>query len=199
MIETVWCHPSAIIESDDVGDGTRVWAFSHIMSGAKVGTDCNIGEHVFVESGAVIGNRVTIKNGVQVWEGVTLENDVFVGPNAVFTNDLRPRSPRSTSAKARYQTKSWLHPTIVHQGASIGANATLRCAIEVGPYAMIGAGAVVTRSIPPFVIVTGVPAAPAGYVCCCGETLGKNRADYQCRCCGRRYVYVDGIVRPTTD
>jgi UDP-2-acetamido-3-amino-2,3-dideoxy-glucuronate N-acetyltransferase len=142
-------HPHAIVETERVGDGTRVWAFAHILPGAVVGRDCNICDHVFIENDVVVGDRVTVKCGVQLWDGVTLEDDVFVGPNATFTNDPFPRSRQYPEHFAR---------TTVRAGASIGANATLLPGIEIGRGAMVGAGAVVTGDVPPGVVVAGNPA-----------------------------------------
>src|SRR5258706_11695473 len=129
-----YAHPLALVETEAIGPGTRVWAWAHVMSGARVGSDCNIGEHCFIESGVVLGDRVTVKNGVSVWDGVVVEDDVFLGPNAVLTNDLRPRSKLN---------RGRVRSTLLERGASVGANATLLCGITVGTYAMIGAGAVV--------------------------------------------------------
>lgn len=148
-------HPQGICESKTVGEGTRVWAFAHVLPGAKVGAECNICDHVFVENDVVIGDRVTIKSGVQLWDGVTLEDDVFVGPNATFTNDAFPRSKQYPEKFAR---------TVVRQGASLGANATLLPGVTIGRKAMVGAGAVVTRDVPPMAIVVGNPARIIGYV-----------------------------------
>lgn len=148
-------HPNALVETDQIGDGTRVWAFAHILPGAVVGRECNICDHVFIEGGVTVGDRVTIKCGVQLWTGVHLEDDVFVGPNATFTNDPMPRSRR------------WLdeHPaTVVRQHASIGANATILPGITIGAHAMVGAGAVVTRNVPPYAVVVGNPARIVRYV-----------------------------------
>lgn len=148
-------HPTALVESATIGRGTRVWAFTHILAGATIGSDCNICDHVFVEGEVKIGDRVTIKCGVQLWNGVSLEDDVFVGPNATFTNDPFPRS------------RQWLashKKTTVHRGASIGANATLLPGITVGAAAMVGAGAVVTHDVPPLAVVAGNPARIIGYV-----------------------------------
>ena len=189
-------HEMAIVETNAVGQGTRVWAFSHIMAGAVIGRDCNIGEHVFVENGAVVGDRVTVKNGVHVWEGVTLENDVFVGPNVAFTNDRHPRSPRSKAAGDRYKSHGWLEKTAVGEGAAIGANATIMCGIKIGKYAVIGAGSVVTESVPPFTVVVGVPALFHGYVCACGRPLGKVAAATKCLNCGISYSFGGGRLRP---
>ncbi len=138
-----------------MGAGTRIWAFAHILPEAVVGEDCNICDHTFIENDVVIGNRVTIKSGVQLWDGIRLEDDVFVGPNATFTNDPFPRSRIQVTEYPR---------TVVRQGASIGANAVLLPGIEVGRDAMVGAGAVVTRSVPPHAIVAGNPARIRGYV-----------------------------------
>jgi acetyltransferase-like isoleucine patch superfamily enzyme len=186
-----WTHPNALVEAETIGAGTRVWAWSHVMKGAVVGRDCNLGEHVFVESGAVVGDRVTLKNGVQVWEGVTLEDEVFVGPNATFTNDLYPRSPRSGAAEDRYKDKSWLARTRVCRGASIGANATVVCGTEIGSFAMVGAGAVVVKSVPPFGRVAGVPARLLGYACMCGRPLPAESSMPVCSACGRAYAKQD--------
>ena len=150
-----FAHPDSRVETECIGSGTRIWAFAHVLPGARVGADCNICDHTFIEGGAVVGDRVTLKCGVQLWDGVTLEDDVFVGPNATFTNDLFPRS--------RKQPKQYVR-TLVQQGASIGANATILCGVTVGPRAMVGAGAVVTRDVPPLAIVVGNPAAVTGYV-----------------------------------
>lgn len=144
----------ALVDSPDVGEGTRVWSFAHIVEGAKVGRDCNICESVFVEGGGVIGDRVTVKNGVQIWDGVVLEDDVFIGPNVSFAND---RQPRSRMGKAPL-------PTTVAKGASIGAGATVLPGLTIGRDAMVGAGAVVTRDVPPFAVVVGNPARIVGYV-----------------------------------
>jgi UDP-2-acetamido-3-amino-2,3-dideoxy-glucuronate N-acetyltransferase len=154
-VAEVFVHEYGLCESEDVGQGTRVWAFAHILASARVGVDCNICDGVFIEGGAVVGDRVTIKCGVQLWAGVELEDDVFVGPNATFTNDPFPRS------------RQWLEKcpkTIVRAGASIGANATILPNLEIGRGAMVGAGAVVTRSVPPNAIVKGNPARISGYV-----------------------------------
>lgn len=147
-------HPQAICESDAIGPRTRIWAFAHILPGARIGADCNICDGVFIEGGATVGDRVTVKSGVQVWAGVHLSDDVFVGPNATFTNDLRPRSRQWHETPGQ---------TLVHDGASIGANATILPGLEIGRGAMVGAGAVVTRSVPPHAMVVGNPARITGY------------------------------------
>ena len=148
-------HPAAIVESEHIGAGTRIWAFAHVLPGAVIGADCNVCDHVFLENDVRVGDRVTIKCGVQLWDGVTLEDDVFVGPNATFTNDPFPRSKQRPRAFAR---------TLVRRGASIGANATVLPGITVGRNAMVAAGAVVTHDVPPNAIVAGNPAAIRGYV-----------------------------------
>jgi UDP-2-acetamido-3-amino-2,3-dideoxy-glucuronate N-acetyltransferase len=148
-------HPKAICESLQIGAGTRIWAFAHVLPGARIGRECNICDGVFVESDVLVGDRVTVRCGVQLWDGITLEDDVFVGPNATFTNDPFPRSKVDPEQFWR---------TIVRRGASIGANATILPGIEIGPGAMVGAGAVVTRSVPPNAIVVGNPARISGYV-----------------------------------
>jgi acetyltransferase-like isoleucine patch superfamily enzyme len=170
-------HPSALVESDAVGDGTRVWAFAHVMAGATIGRDCNVCDHVFVETGAVVGDRVTLKNRALVWTGVTIEDDVFVGPAVTFTNDRFPRAGRGA------KEADWLSPTIVRAGASIGAGCTIVCGITIGRLAMVGAASVVTSDVPPHALVRGHPARRVGWVCECGRPLSKAL-----RCtCNRAY------------
>jgi acetyltransferase-like isoleucine patch superfamily enzyme/dTDP-4-dehydrorhamnose 3,5-epimerase-like enzyme len=149
-------HPQALVETPHIGAGTKVWAFAHVLPGAVIGADCNICDGVFIENDVVIGDRVTIKCGVQVWDGITLEDDVFVGPNATFTNDQLPRGRRP----------NWQPSvrTVVRRLASIGANATILPGLTIGANAMVGAGAVVTRDVPPNAIVVGNPARITGYV-----------------------------------
>lgn len=142
-------HPLSLVESKSIGPRTRIWAFAHILPGAKIGKDCNICDHVFIENDVIVGDRVTVKCGVQLWDGLRVENDVFIGPNATFTNDPFPRSKKHLDR----------HPvTRLEQGCSIGANATLLPGITIGHGAMVGAGAVVTQSVRPFTLVTGSPA-----------------------------------------
>ncbi|MCC6568054.1 MAG: WxcM-like domain-containing protein [Anaerolineales bacterium] len=150
-----FAHPNSIVESKQIGKATRVWAFAHVLPGAVIGEDCNICDHVFIENDVVVGNRVTVKCGVQLWDGIRLEDDVFVGPNATFTNDPFPRSKQ-------YPTE--FSQIVVQKGASIGANATILPGIIIGQNAMVGAGAVVTRDVPPNSIVMGNPARIVNYV-----------------------------------
>jgi acetyltransferase-like isoleucine patch superfamily enzyme/dTDP-4-dehydrorhamnose 3,5-epimerase-like enzyme len=147
-------HPAGICETENVGAGTRIWAFAHILPGAVIGADCNICDHVFIENDVVVGDRVTVKSGVQLWDGIRLGNDVFVGPNATFSNDKFPRSRRRPPEFAR---------TVVHDGASIGANATILPGVIIGLNAMVGAGSVVTKDVPANAIVYGNPARIEGY------------------------------------
>ena len=148
-VRTPRIHPQALVESAHIGAGSRVWAFAHILPGARIGADCNICDGVFVENDVVVGDRVTVKCGVQLWDGVTLEDDVFVGPNVTFTNDPFPRSRQQPLQYSR---------TLVRQGASIGANATILPGLVIGQHAVVGAGSVVTRDVPAHAIVVGNPA-----------------------------------------
>jgi len=148
-------HPAAIVETENIGAGTRVWAFVHILPGAQIGSDCNLCDHVFIENDVVIGDRVTLKSGVQLWDGVRIEDDVFIGPNVTFTNDPFPRSKQYLE---KYVT------TLIQKGASIGANATVLPGITIGQNAMVGAGSVVTKDVPPNAIVVGNPARIVSYV-----------------------------------
>lgn len=147
-------HEKAIVESRAIGRGTRIWALAHILPGATIGEDCNICDHVFIENDVTVGNRVTIKCGVQLWDGTTIEDDVFIGPNATFTNDAFPRSKQYRAAASRI---------VVKHGASIGANATILPGLQIAERAMVGAGSVVTRNVPPLAIVAGSPARIIGY------------------------------------
>jgi UDP-2-acetamido-3-amino-2,3-dideoxy-glucuronate N-acetyltransferase len=171
-------HATALVESDKIGSGTRIWAFVHVMAGAVIGENCNIGDHCFIESGAVIGNNVTIKNGVSVWDKVKIEDGAFLGPNAALTNDLWPRS----------RNPEWQpSETIIGRGATIGANATILCGIRVGVYAMIGAGAVVTSNLSDYALCYGNPARIQGWVCACATKLHFEGMKAICDKCGRQY------------
>lgn len=154
-IDGVSIHPASLVATENIGAGTRVWAFVNILPGAVIGRDCNICDRVFIENQVRVGDRVTIKCGVSLWDGVTVEDDVFIGPGATFVNDLRPRSKQYLERPL---------PTIVRRGASIGANATVLAGLTIGSNAMVGAGAVVTKSVPPNAIVVGNPARIRGYV-----------------------------------
>lgn len=169
-------HPQALCESEQVGSNTRVWAFAHIMQGARVGEDCNICDHAFVETGASIGNRVTVKNNVLIWDKVIIEDDVFLGPGVVFTNDLNPRASFKKTPDRFLVTK-------VGHGATVGAGAVVICGNDVGPMAFIGAGAVVTADVLPHALVVGNPARRVAWVCECGEKLSEDLA---CSC-GRQF------------
>ena len=186
MATEPYVHPTGINESTLVGAGTRIWAYAHILFGARVGKDCNIGDHAFVEGGAELGNGVTVKNSVAIWEGVVLEDYVFVGPNVSFTNDRFPRSPRNPVVSSRYDDKGWLESTRVRVGASLGANATIVCGLTVGRYSTVAAGAVVTRDVPDFSLVMGVPGRVVGHVCMCGMRLSCSQNPI-CTVCGRQY------------
>lgn len=161
-------HPQALCETANIGAGTRVWAFAHVLPGARVGRDCNICDHVFIENDVVVGDRVTVKCGVQLWDGLRVADDVFIGPNATFTNDRFPRSKAYPDSFPK---------TVICQGASIGANATLLPGLSVGAHAMVGAGAVVTRSVPPNAIVVGNPAKIVGYVNPAGSEASALRPE----------------------
>jgi acetyltransferase-like isoleucine patch superfamily enzyme len=171
-------HPTALVASSSIGDGTRIWAFVNILEGARIGRDCNVCDRCFIENDVVVGDRVTIKCGVSLWDGVRLENDVFVGPNVAFSNDPRPRSGVHLAA----------HPeTFVREGASLGAGAVLLPGVTVGRWALVGAGAVVTEDVGDFAIAYGNPARPRGFVCRCAATLAFDSGHAGCAC-GRAFA-----------
>ncbi len=175
----VFVHPKGINESEEVGAGTRIWAFAHVMKGAKVGKHCNVGETAFIETGAVLGDYVTVKNGVSVWDLVTVENYVFLGPHAVLTNDPVPRSHPDYKG----QSAKWL-PTHLREGATVGANATIVCGNTLHPWCYVGAGAVVTHDVAAHALVAGNPARRLGWVCRCGRRLPESLT---CDECGLRF------------
>ena len=181
MTKDYFEHPSSLCESNTIGKNTRIWAFAHILPGAKIGKDCNICDNVFIENDVVIGDRVTVKCGVQLWDGVELEDDVFVGPNATFSNDSFPRNNQ-------YPEK--FEKTLIKEGASIGANATLLPGIIIGKDAMVGAGAVVIHNVPANAIVVGNPAQIVGYINSASDKkTNKNTGDLE------KYenIVVDGV------
>lgn len=190
----VFIHSSAIVETTQIGEGTRIWAYTHVLPDVPIGTDCNIGDHCFIESGATIGNQVTIKNGNMVWEGVHLEDGVFVGPLVVFTNDLHPRSPRLPQVQNRYADRGWLKPTIIKRGASLGAGSVILAGVTIGEFCMVGAGSIVIRSLPPHALAVGSPARLRGWVCQCGQRLVFANETAACATCGLEFIKTDGIV-----
>ncbi|GDY32507.1 acyltransferase [Gandjariella thermophila] len=180
-VDGVRVHPLGLCESDDVGAGTRVSAFAHVLPGARVGRDCTICDCAFVETGAVLGDRVTVKNGTLVFAGVTCEDDVLLGPNVLFTNDLRPR------AHLREEPEQ-LRSTVVGRGASLGAGTLVVCGVTIGPHAFTAAGSVITKDVPAHAFVAGDPAGVKGWVCACGCRLDGL---LQCPDCGTVHIRGD--------
>ncbi len=188
----IFIHESSYIdESCEIGAGTKIWHFSHIMSGSKIGENCNIGQNVVISPNAVLGKNVKVQNNVSVYTGVICEDDVFLGPSCVFTNVINPRS--HINRKNEYKN------TIVGKGASIGANATIICGNRIGKYAFVGAGSVVTRDVPDHALVTGNPARIKGWVCRCGEKLSFLNVQAMCSSCGERYLKENESVRLLDD
>lgn len=173
-------HESSYVDEPcEIGEGTKIWHFSHIMKDSKIGERCNIGQNVVISPNVILGNNVKIQNNVSVYTGVICEDDVFLGPSCVFTNVINPRS--FIERKEEYKQ------TIVKKGASIGANATIVCGYNIGRYAFIGAGAVVTKDVPDYALVVGNPARIIGYVCECGNRLEKTNNEYKCSICNKEY------------
>jgi len=176
-------HPTAVVQTRNIGKDTLVWQFCVILSGSKIGNNCNINCYVFVENDVVIGNNVTIKPGVQIWDGLRIEDNVFIGPNVTFTNDLYPRSKQPPEEFVK---------TLIKKGASIGANSTVIAGVSIGEYAMIGAGSVVTKNVESYSLWFGNPAKQRGYVSTNGTILNKDLLDKR----GNKYQFINGVPVP---
>jgi UDP-2-acetamido-3-amino-2,3-dideoxy-glucuronate N-acetyltransferase len=173
-------HPTAVVDEPmEIGEGTRIWHFTHIMAGAKIGKQCIIGQNVFISSGVLLGNRIKVQNNVSIYDGVILEDDVFCGPSMVFTNVFNPRSFISRKKEFR--------KTLVKKGATIGANVTIVCGNTIGQYAFIGAGSVVTKDVPDYALVYGNPGGVKGWVCQCAEEITFRSGKGNCEACGKQY------------
>jgi UDP-2-acetamido-3-amino-2,3-dideoxy-glucuronate N-acetyltransferase len=189
--KSVTIHPSAIVdEGAQIDLGTKVWHFVHVCSKARIGKNCSLGQNVFIGNDVTIGNNVKIQNNVSVYDAVTLEDDVFCGPSMVFTNVINPRS--HVTRKHEYKR------TVVRKGASIGANATIVCGIEIGTFSFIGAGAVVTKDVRPYALMAGVPARQTGWMCECGVKLQFNSLKTICTDCGRQYQITNDQCEKTS-
>ena len=189
-------HESSYVDDGcEIGEGTKIWHFCHVMAGARIGRHCNIGQNVVISPGVTIGSNVKIQNNVSVYTGVVLEDDVFCGPSMVFTNVINPRS--QVSRKSEYQQ------TLVKRGASLGANSTIVCGHTIGRYAFVGAGAVVTRDVPDYALVTGSPARVVGWMCECGVKLiggAELPVELRCAACGAEYRRVgDRQIIPASE
>lgn len=181
-------HKSSFVEENaKIGQGTKIWHFSHIMDNCKIGDNCNIGQNVVISPSVKIGNGVKIQNNVSVYTGVTIDDDVFLGPSCVFTNVINPR--------AFITRKDEYRQTIIRRGASIGANATIVCGYNIGKYAFVGAGAVVTKNVPDYALLVGNPARIIGYICKCGNKLAFNDNKSVCTECGIEYIKDSGVVK----
>ena len=182
MENKYFIHETSFVDENvEIGEGTKVWHFCHIQRGAKIGKNCSLGQNVNISNNVVIGNCCKIQNNVSVYEGVTLEDDVFCGPSCVFTNDLTPRA-KYPKGHSNYKK------TLIKRGASIGANATIVCGHEIGEWALVGAGAVVTCNVPPYALMLGMPAKQKGWVCECGQVLDAKNNSFVCKNCGRKYL-----------
>ena len=172
-------HPSSDVQSNNIGSGSYIWQFCVVLKGAVIGENCNINAHVFIENDVIIGNNVTIKSGVQIWDGVTLEDNVFIGPNVTFTNDLIPRSKQYPEHYVK---------TIIKKGVSIGANATIIAGNEIGEFALIGAGAVITKKVGEYEVWVGNPAKKIGYISSKGDLLDLELVS---KISGDKYIFIN--------
>jgi len=190
-------HKSSYVDDNvAIGSGTKIWHFCHILTNARIGENCIIGQNVCIERDVIVGNRCKIQNNVSIYTGVTLEDEVFCGPSCVFTNVYNPR--------AFIERKAEFRPTLVKRGATIGANATIVCGVIIGRYSLVGAGAVVKSDVPDYAIVAGVPARQTGWTCKCGTTLNFNRrtpatgnmaSETVCSYCGNKYFVEDNLLK----
>ena len=187
MREDIFIHESSYVDTpSNIGKGTKIWHFSHIMPNSEIGENCNIGQNVVISPNVKIGNNVKIQNNVSVYSGVIVEDDVFLGPSCVFTNVINPRS--FISRKDEFKV------TVLKKGCSIGANATIVCGNTIGRYAFVGAGAVVTKDVPDYTVVYGNPARIKNRVCSCGEKLSFADEKAICTKCGKKYKIINGLV-----
>jgi Acetyltransferase (isoleucine patch superfamily) len=185
MNKGIFIHESSYVDEPvKIGDGTKIWHFSHIMANSEIGDNCNIGQNVVISSNVKLGNNVKVQNNVSIYTGVICEDDVFLGPSCVFTNVVNPRS--------FINRKDEFKVTLIKKGASIGANSTIVCGNTIGKYAFVGAGAVVTKDVPDYGLVVGNPAKLIGYVCECGSTLKSNDNSYICNECRKEYFEDNG-------
>lgn len=186
-MNSYYAHPTATVDKPCViGNGTKIWHYSHIRENAQIGKNCNIGQNVFVGLGVKIGNGVKVQNNVSIYEAVELEDNVFCGPSVVFTNVINPRSA--------IERKNEFRPIIVREGATLGANATIICGISIGKYAFVGAGAVVTKDIPDYGLVYGNPAKLKGWICACGIKLNFVNDIVKCSTCNKEYILKNCVV-----
>ncbi len=187
MEKEYFIHPTAVVDEPmEIGEGTKIWHFTHIMSGARIGEGCIIGQNVFIGSGALLGNNIKVQNNVSIYEGVIVEDDVFCGPSMVFTNVFNPRSFISRKKEFR--------KTLVKKGATIGANVTIICGNTIGQYAFIGAGSVLTKDVSDYALVYGNPGRVKGWVCQCAEEISFRSGKAVCKACGKKYKkYRNGV------
>ena len=180
-------YPNSVVETDDIGEDTNIYAFTHIMKDAVVGKNCSIGEHCFIESGVKIGDNVVVKNGCLIWEGVTINDDVFLGPGVILTNDKYPRSTRMKERPPRHKDKMWMKEIVINKAASLGAGVIVLAGTEIGCFASVGAGSVVTKNVNPHTLAVGNPAKQIGWVCECGMKLFFENDVAKCGDCEKEH------------
>lgn len=192
-MKDVFIHPTSLVETNQIGRGTQIWAFTHVFKGAKIGAQCNIGAHCFIETGVQIGDNVTIKNGNKIWGGVTLGNGAFVGPSAALATNEDAHSALPL-VQAKYNARQWLVTTHIQEGASVGAGAVIIAGRQIGEFSIVCAGAVVTKSVPAHALVAGDPARILGWVCQCGQLLKFHNECARCEPCELTYAKANGRI-----
>jgi len=191
----IFIHPTSLVETRQIGQGTQIWAFAQISKGTTIGSQCNIGDHCFIESDVKIADNVIIKHGNKIWSGVMLNNGQFVGPTQLSSTKLRLPINQLSKASATYNNRQWLVTTRIHEGASIRAGATVLAGTQIGKFSIIGAGAVVTKDVPAYALVVGSPARVQGWVCQCGQPLSFHNHLAHCAICNLHYAKDGKVIK----
>ncbi len=198
LMDDIFIHPTSLVETQQIGRGTRIWAFTHVVKGARIGRWCNIGDHCVIEVGVKIADNVVIRHGNKIWEGVTLDNGGFVGPSKLSTKATQPQPRCLTPTQINYNARQWLVTTRIHEGATIGAGAMIIAGAVIGEFSVVSAGAVVVSNVPPYALVAGNPAHIQGWVCQCGQLLKFHNQFARCLACNVSYTKSNHRVKVAT-